>query len=118
MEGPGAVLAAVELALLVDGVLYQVKRRPLSAFGADNAVRQGKCTKSLLFLQEQNALGCIFCKFCHIFCEFCHSPAPPLPCTFRPLIKNPPFHREMGDSFIHAVTLWPLRCLKATLKVR
>ena len=38
MERPGAVLAAVELALLVDGVLYQVKRRPLSAFGADNAV--------------------------------------------------------------------------------
>ena len=36
MEGPAAVLAAVELALLVDGVLYQVKRRPLSAFGADN----------------------------------------------------------------------------------
>ena len=29
MEGPAAVLAAVELALLVDGVLYQVKRRPL-----------------------------------------------------------------------------------------
>ena len=38
MEGPAAVLAAVELALLVDGVLYQVKRRPLSAFGADNRV--------------------------------------------------------------------------------
>ena len=38
MERPATVLAAVELALLVDGVLYQVKRRPLSAFGADNAV--------------------------------------------------------------------------------
>ena len=38
MEGPAAVLAPVELALVVDGVLYQVKRRPLSAFGADNAV--------------------------------------------------------------------------------
>ena len=38
MEGPAAVLAPVELALLVDGILYQVKRRPLSAFGADNAV--------------------------------------------------------------------------------
>ena len=38
MKRPAAVLAAVELALLVDGVLYQVKRRPLSAFGADNAV--------------------------------------------------------------------------------
>ena len=38
MEGPAAVLAAVELALLVDGVLYQVKRRLPSAFGADNAV--------------------------------------------------------------------------------
>ena len=32
------MLAAVELALVVDGVLYQVKRRPLSAFGADSAV--------------------------------------------------------------------------------
>ena len=38
MERPAAMLAAVELAVLVDGVLYQVKRRPLSAFGADNAV--------------------------------------------------------------------------------
>ena len=38
MEGPAAVLAAVELALLVDGVLYQVKRRLSFAFGADNAV--------------------------------------------------------------------------------
>ena len=38
MEGPAAMLAPVELALVVDGVLYQVKRRPLSAFGADNAV--------------------------------------------------------------------------------
>ena len=38
MERPAAVLAAVELALLVDGVIDQVKRRPLSAFGADNAV--------------------------------------------------------------------------------
>ena len=38
MEGPAAVLAPVELSLVVDGVLYQVTRRPLSAFGADNAV--------------------------------------------------------------------------------
>jgi len=38
MEGPAAVLAAVELALVVDGVIDQVKRRPLSAFGADNGV--------------------------------------------------------------------------------
>ncbi len=38
MERPAAMLAPVELALLVDGVLYQVKRRPLSAFGADDAV--------------------------------------------------------------------------------
>ena len=38
MERPVTMLAAVELALLVDGVLYQVKRRLLSAFGADNAV--------------------------------------------------------------------------------
>ena len=38
MERPAAVLAAVELALLVDGVLYQVKGGSLSAFGADNAV--------------------------------------------------------------------------------
>ena len=38
MEGPAAMLAPVELSLLVDGVLYHVKRRPLSAFGADNAV--------------------------------------------------------------------------------
>ena len=38
MERPAAVLAAVELALLVDGVLYQVKRCPLSAFGADHRV--------------------------------------------------------------------------------
>ena len=38
MERPAAVLAAVELALLVDGVLYQVKRRLPSAFGADHRV--------------------------------------------------------------------------------
>ena len=38
MEGPAAMLAAVELALVVNGVHDQVKRRPLSAFGADNAV--------------------------------------------------------------------------------
>ena len=35
MERPAAVLAPVELAVLVDGVLYQVKRRPLSTFLAD-----------------------------------------------------------------------------------
>lgn len=34
MERPPAMLAAVELALVVDGVHDQVKRRPLSAFGA------------------------------------------------------------------------------------
>ncbi len=38
MERPAAVLAAVELALLVDGVLYQVKGGSLSAFGADHRV--------------------------------------------------------------------------------
>ena len=38
MEQPAAVLAAVELALLVDGVLYQVKGGSLSAFGADHRV--------------------------------------------------------------------------------
>ena len=38
VEGPAAVQAAVELAVLFDGVLYQVKRRPLSAFGADHRV--------------------------------------------------------------------------------
>ena len=38
MEGPAAMLAPVELALLVDGVIDQVKRRPLSAFGADHRV--------------------------------------------------------------------------------
>ena len=27
---------------------------------------------------------------------FVNFATPPLPCTFRPLIKNPPFHREMG----------------------
>ena len=36
LEWPAAVLAALELAVLVDGVIDQVKRRPLSAFGADN----------------------------------------------------------------------------------
>jgi len=38
MEGPAAVLAAVELSLVVDGVHDQVKGGSLSAFGADNAV--------------------------------------------------------------------------------
>ena len=38
MEGPAAMLAAVELALVVDGVHDQVKGGSLSAFGADNAV--------------------------------------------------------------------------------
>ena len=38
MEGPAAMLAALELALLVDGVAGKGKRRLLSAFGADNAV--------------------------------------------------------------------------------
>ena len=38
MERPAAMLAAVELALVVDGVHDQVKRRLPSAFGADNAV--------------------------------------------------------------------------------
>ena len=36
MERPPAVLAPVEFSLLVDGVSDQVKRRPLSAFGADD----------------------------------------------------------------------------------
>ena len=38
MEGPPTVLAPVELAVLVDGIAGKGKRRPLSAFGADNAV--------------------------------------------------------------------------------
>ena len=38
MEGPPAVLAAVELALVVNGVHDQVKGGSPSAFGADNAV--------------------------------------------------------------------------------
>jgi len=38
MEGPAAVLAAVELSLVVDGVHDQVKGGSLSAFGADNGV--------------------------------------------------------------------------------
>ena len=38
MERPAAVLAAVELALVVNGVHDQVKGGSLSAFGADNAV--------------------------------------------------------------------------------
>ena len=38
VEGPATVLAAVELALLVDGVLYQVKRRLPSAFGAADSL--------------------------------------------------------------------------------
>ena len=38
MERPAAVLAPVELAVLVDGVHDQVKGDSLSAFGADNAV--------------------------------------------------------------------------------
>jgi hypothetical protein len=88
MERPAAVLAPVELAVLVDGIAGKGKRRPLSAFGAADSLallffyrilyhfvhflivlgckRQGKYTKNLPFLQEQNALGCIFCKFCHI----------------------------------------------------
>lgn len=38
MERPAAVLAPVELSLLVDGIARRVKRRLPSAFGADNAV--------------------------------------------------------------------------------
>ena len=38
MEGPAAVLAPVELAVLVDGIAGKGKRRLPSAFGADNAV--------------------------------------------------------------------------------
>jgi hypothetical protein len=38
MERPPAVLAPVEFSLLVDGVIDQVKRRLLSAFGADQGV--------------------------------------------------------------------------------
>ena len=38
MEGPAAMLAPVELALLVDGIAGKGKRRLPSAFGADNAV--------------------------------------------------------------------------------
>ena len=38
MEGPAAMQAPVELSLLVDGIAGKGKRRPLSAFGADNAV--------------------------------------------------------------------------------
>ena len=38
LEWPAAMLAAVELALLVDGVHDQVKGGSLSAFGADNGV--------------------------------------------------------------------------------
>ena len=62
MEGPAAMLAAVELALLVDGVLYQVKRRPLSAFGAaDGGTLQilmrivGHCYLPLLALRLNDA---------------------------------------------------------------
>ena len=36
MERPAAMLAPVELSLLVDGVHDQVKGGSLSAFGADN----------------------------------------------------------------------------------
>ena len=57
MEGPAAVLAAVELAVLVDGVIDQVKRRPLSAFGADNAV-----TFSFFFRHHAWCFYC-FCGF-------------------------------------------------------
>ena len=38
MEGPAAVLAPVELALVVDGIAGKGKRRLPSAFGADNRV--------------------------------------------------------------------------------
>ncbi len=55
----------------------------------------GKFTNNLPFLQEQNALGCICCKFCHIFCKFCHSPAPQY---FSSPHKNPPFHRGNGGA--------------------
>ena len=36
MERPAAMLAAVEFSLLVDSIIGKGKRRPLSAFGADN----------------------------------------------------------------------------------
>ena len=55
MEGPAAMLAAVELALVVDGVHDQVKRRPLSAFGADHRV-----TFSFFFSHHE---WCFYC-FC------------------------------------------------------
>ena len=38
MEGPAAVLAAIDLAFLVDGVIDQVKGGSPSAFGADHRV--------------------------------------------------------------------------------
>ena len=124
MEGPAAVLAPVELSLLVDGIARRVKRRLPSAFGAADSLallffyrilyhfvhflivlgckRQGKYTKNLPFLQEQNALRCIFCKFCQIFVN---SATPPLPCTFRPCIKNPPFHREKENEKAEPILL-------------
>ena len=36
MERPAAVLAAIDLAVLVDGIAGKGKRRPLSAFVADH----------------------------------------------------------------------------------
>ena len=57
MEGPATLLAAVELALLVDGVLYQVKRRLPSAFGADHRV-----TFSFFFSHHA---WCFYCFFYH-----------------------------------------------------
>ena len=38
MEGPAAMLAPVELAVLVDGIAGKGKRRLASAFGADHSV--------------------------------------------------------------------------------
>jgi hypothetical protein len=38
MEGPAAMLAAVEFSLLVDSIIWHVEGGSLFAFGADNAV--------------------------------------------------------------------------------
>ncbi len=38
MEGPAAMLAPVELSLLVDGIARRVKRRLSSAFGAADSL--------------------------------------------------------------------------------
>jgi hypothetical protein len=93
VEGPVAVLAAVELALLVDSIAGIVKRRPLSALGADNGgafsflfrvvdhlfklslSRNEKPLVKVLFLGKDFGLYSLFQDFLQRYCLFMTRPS-------------------------------------------